>query len=233
MIRTLLTGTATVLAVVLVGPVAIAASLLVGGPGPLYALTFPVLRVLMWIAGIRIDVRGRERIDPGQAYVFMPNHTSNVDAPVVFLAVGRRVRFLAKAELFRMPILGSMMRVASFVPVHRQDRGRAIAAVDEAATALKEGWDFLVFPEGTRSRADGLLPFKKGPFVMALSAGVPVVPMVVRGARALQPKGGFHIRPGRVEVEMLDPIPTIGMTYDQRDALRDRVQDVIQKRLAE
>ena len=130
----------------------------------------------------------------------MANHGCNVDPPLLLFAIGRDIRALGKASLFHLPVLGWVLRTAGFVPVHRGDRERSFAAVDEAAAALARGYDFLVFGEGTRSRDGSLLPFKKGPFVMAIKAAVPVVPVAVSGTEALQPKGSFRIRRGNAAV---------------------------------
>ncbi|MFW6198221.1 MAG: lysophospholipid acyltransferase family protein [Acidobacteriota bacterium] len=225
MLRNLLVLPTLALLLSTVGPVALLAALALRSAGPVYATASPCVRLLVWLAGIEVRVRGREHVDPRRNYLFVANHQSNVDPPILFLSIGRRIKFLAKASLFRLPVLGRAMKVAEFVPVDRQDRERAIRAVDVAADALRRGHDFLVFAEGTRSPDGHLLPFKKGPFVMAIEAGVAVVPVVVRGTRAIQPKGAVALRPGIAEVTFLPPVPVDGLGYEDRTVLLERVRD--------
>lgn len=213
------------------GPPTLLVSWLSGSPAPLFAVGGLGVRLGLCLAGIRVEVVGRERLDPRATYVFMPNHRSNVDPPVIYRALGRRVRMLAKAELFRLPILGAALRLAGFVPVVRQDRERAIEAVEEAVEWIRRGRDFVVFPEGTRSPDGSLLPLKKGPFVMAIKAAVPVVPVVIEGTAELMPKGDWRIRPGRVEVEILEPVATAGLTVEDKESLRSRVAVMLREGL--
>lgn len=232
MLRTLLAGSWILLAIVVAGPLGLLASWLSGSPRPLFALALPAIRTTLRLAGVRVRVRGRERLTPGVAYVFAANHTSNADPPVLFVAIGRDVRVLGKAALFSIPLFGRILRRAGMIPVHRDDRERAIGAVDDAAAALRAGHDFLVFPEGTRSPDGRLQTLKKGPFVMAIKGVAPIVPVAVRGTRSIQPKGGVRIRPGEVLVEFLEPIPTAGLGLEDRDRLRDRVASALGAALA-
>ena len=181
------------------------------------------MRVLLRVAGTRLKVCGREALEHGQTYLFIANHQSNLDPPLLIAATGRHLRFLAKDSLFRLPIIGVVLRLGGFVSVRREDRSRAIQAVELAAAALRRGIDFAVFAEGTRSRHGGLLPFKKGPFVLAIRAGVPVVPVAIRGTSSLLTKGDVLIRPGLVRIDFLDPMTTVGLTYRERTVLRDQV----------
>lgn len=233
MLRTLLTGLAVVVAIVVAGPLGLLAAWISGSPRPLYALAFPSVRFVMRVAGVRLTVRGRDNLDPSTTYLFVANHVSNVDPPVLMVAIGRNIRALAKAEVFRLPVFGSVLRAADFPAVHRNDRERAMRAVDMAAAALREGHDFLVFAEGTRSPDGTVQAFKKGPFVMAIKAQVPVAPIVIRGTRAIQPKGSLRVRPGDVTAEFLPPVPTAGMEFDDRNALRRRVHEMMTAALAD
>ena len=215
----------------IVGPPALLVAWLIGSPRMLFRLAVAGARFGLWAAGVRIRVAGRERLDAGQNYLFMPNHTSNVDPPVVVAALRRDVRMIAKASLFRIPILGWVIRFAGFVPIVRDDRDAAIDAVDQAAQRLRRGLDFAVFPEGTRSRDGNLLPLKKGPFFMAQAGGVPIVPVRVRGSREVMKKGGCVIHPGAVDVEVCAPIALVGMAGDDetiRERLRSQVASVLQ-----
>jgi 1-acyl-sn-glycerol-3-phosphate acyltransferase len=223
-VRSLVAGLSVGLLVALLGPPGIVAALLSGSPRPIYGLARPAIGWFFALAGVRLEVSGRERLDPGTAYLFCGNHVSNADPPANFLAIGRDIRVLGKASLFRVPIFGRLLRIIGAVPVDRSDRKRAIASVDEAAAALRAGHDFLVFGEGTRSRDGSLLPLKKGPFVMAIKAQAPVAPMIIRGTREVWPRGSFRVRAGVIRVRFLEPVSTAGLTFEDREKLRRRVE---------
>jgi 1-acyl-sn-glycerol-3-phosphate acyltransferase len=224
LLRSLIAGLSVGLLILLLGPIGIVAALASGSARPIYAIASPAMRLFFAIAGVRLEVSGRDRLDPGRTYVFCSNHVSNADPPAAYLAIGRDIRALGKASLFHLPIFGRLLRIAGFVPVERGDREQAVAAVDQAAAALRQGFDFLVFGEGTRSRDGRLLPLKKGPFVMAIKAQVPVAPMTIRGTREVWPRGSLRVRSGRVRIEFLDPVETAGLGYDDREALRRGVE---------
>lgn len=219
-LRTALVGIFLIGYLLVVGPPALLLAWIFNAPTLLFRLAVPAARFGLWAAGVRIRVSGRERLDRRRNYLFMPNHCSNVDPPVVVAALRRDTRMMAKASLFRIPIFGAVMRLAGFVPVTREQRDAAITAVQQATERLRAGLDFVVFPEGTRSRDDKLLPLKKGPFFMAVDGGAPVVPVRVRGSRAVMPRGGKVIHPGEITVEVLEPIE-IPAGAEHGDAARD------------
>ena len=199
MIRTSAALISMAIAIVLVLPWLILWSAITGSSDLMYALSMKCVRLLASIVGIRVCVEGRENI-PAGACVFASNHVSNADPIALFPAVPRRLSVLAKKELFRIPILSFGMRQAKFIPVDRADRKSAIASVDTAVRYLKEGLSFVVFPEGTRSLDGRLRPFKKGAFLMAIEAGVPVVPVSLAGTQHLMQKGHWTVQPGDVTV---------------------------------
>jgi 1-acyl-sn-glycerol-3-phosphate acyltransferase len=188
----------------------------------LYALAMKIARTGMRLGGIRVKVLGSEHVDPTKTYLFMSNHTSNVDPPIVIPAIPMRTSVLAKKEVFRIPVLGYVMRLAKLVPVDRKNRDAAVDSMHRAAEVLQQGISMTVFPEGTRSFDGQLLPFKKGPFYLALEAGVPVVPMTIAGTHAIMPKRRLAIHPGIATVTIHPPIDP--KQFQDREALAEAVR---------
>jgi 1-acyl-sn-glycerol-3-phosphate acyltransferase len=207
-------------------------TLITGHVDPLYRVGVGGVMFVVRMVGVRVRVSGRERIPPG-ACLFMANHTSNADAPAVVGAIPRRVSILVKQSLFKIPVVGQAFRAVCFVPVDRSNREAAIGSVNRAAEYLKEGTSFLVYPEGSRSNDGRLQSFKKGAFVMAITAGVPIVPVACAGAHRVIRKKEWRIRPGEISVEFLGPVDASPYTMEQRDALAQRVHDAIAAALPE
>lgn len=199
----------------------------------MFALGHLGASMALGLAGIRFRVTGREHVPSDTAVVFCSNHESNIDPPVLFEALHPRLHILYKAELRRFPIMGTVFDVGGFVAVDRSDRERAMASISKGAESLRAGNSFLIFPEGTRSRSGHLLPFKKGGFIMAIEAQVPIVPVAISGGRAAMRKGSPIVRPVNVSVRIGQPIPTHGLTLEHRDALIHRVRHEVQKLLAD
>src|SRR5689334_17835355 len=191
--------------VLLVLPWFILWTLATRNPESMYWLSMRVLIAARRIAGIRVRAEGIENIPPGVC-VFAANHASNLDPVVFFPAIPRRVSVLIKEELMSIPILAAGMRAAHFVPVDRADRDAAAASVDLAVGYLRDGLSFAIFAEGTRSMDGRLRPFKKGVAVMAIQAGVPIVPVAIVGTQNLLRKGHRRIQPGSVIVRFCPAI---------------------------
>lgn len=181
----------------------------------------------VWLAGIRLDIRGRENLVPGRTYIFMSNHVSNLDPPIVIPALGARTSVLVKKELFRIPILGTAMRMASLVAVDRTNREAAISSMSRAADALRSGLHMTIFPEGTRSADGRLQQFKKGPFYLAEQSGVPVVPVSIAGTNYAWPKHRFAMKPGVVTLTFHKPVSLqdAGDRLSLMSAVRDAIND--------
>ncbi len=212
--------------VLILGPPLLLYMLLTGNSNPLYSAGKRGARMALWLAGVRLDVSGLEKIPRDRTVVFMANHQSNCDPPAL-LAVLPTVSIMAKKEFFRIPILNRAMLARGFIPVDRQRREAAIAAVDQAVRSLQAGHSFLVFPEGTRSRDGRLQPLKKGVFIMALKVGAPIVPVSVSGSNKVMPKGEFVIHPGRVRITVHAPADTEGHPLDDRELIMERVRQAL------
>jgi len=232
MLRAILLSLLCLLFVFILGTPLLIYALISGNTDPIYNVGVSCARFAMRLGGIRLDVRGWERVPQRQAVVFMANHESNIDPPAIFACLPP-VLVLAKKESFRIPILGPAMRRRGFIPVDRADRERAIEAVEQASRALRAGHSFVVFPEGTRSPDGRLQPLKKGGFIMALKAGAPIVPVSLSGGRRIMRKGDGAIHPGTIRVTFHEPIPTAGRSVEDRDEVIREVREALLSGLAD
>ncbi len=178
-------------------------------------------------AGVKIVVDMRASLVPGRPYVFMANHASSLDIWAAFVAIPRRVRMIAKKQLARIPLFGWAMWAGRFIFIDRQNGVAARRSIDEAGQRIQNGESVLIFPEGTRTRDGTLGPFKKGGFHLAVKAGVPIVPVALRGTRALMPRGSLLLRSGTITVVIGEPIFTQGLSDEERATLNDRVRGVV------
>jgi len=186
-------------------------------------------RVCMWgaltgvrLAGVRVQTIGLEKLDPKQPYIFMSNHASNIDPPLMLPLIPGRTSVMVKQELFRYPLLAKIMRIGELVPVDRGNREAGIAAVEAASAVVHRGINMTIYVEGRRSFDGKLLPFKKGPFYLAMECNVPVVPVTISGTHYVMPKRRFAIKPGKVEVIFHDPIPP--QNFGSRECLMEKVR---------
>ena len=178
---------------------------------------------VLWVTGIKVRVHGMENADSGEPHIFASNHCSWFDVPSL-AKVLPRYKFVAKAELFKVPIFGRAMRSVGMIEIQRDNRKAAFGAYDVAAERIRAGNSVVVFPEGTRGHAYPLRPFKKGPFVLAIAAGVPIVPIIVHGTIEVMPKGSLWVHPGTIDIHLLEPVSTTGVDYDHREALMQKVR---------
>ncbi len=191
---------------------------------PLYWAGVNGVMFFVRCVGVRVHVKGIERIPAGTC-IFAANHTSSADAPAVVWSIPRRIAILLKRSLFSYPIAGQAFRLAHFIPVDRFDRDSAIVSIDKATEAIRAGQSFLIYPEGTRSNDGRLQEIKKGTAVMAIKAGVPIVPIACSGAHRVMEKRKLNIYPGDIVVEFLAPIDASQYTFEQRDELTARLHD--------
>jgi 1-acyl-sn-glycerol-3-phosphate acyltransferase len=206
---------------------------LIGFPWTLLTSNVSLLyRMGMWgawtgvrLAGIKVQTVGLDKLDPARTYIFMSNHVSNVDPPILLPLIPRRTSVMVKKELFSYPILGRVMQFGSLVPVDRGNRESGIAAVRAAADVIRQGVNMTIYIEGHRSVDGKLLPFKKGPFYLAHECGVPVVPITILGSHYVMPKKRFAIKPGTVIVIFHDLIEP--KDFGSRDCLMANVRKAI------
>jgi 1-acyl-sn-glycerol-3-phosphate acyltransferase len=184
-------------------------------------------RRLLRLNGARLRVEGLERLEESGAYVFVANHASLVDIWALLAAVPQSVKFLAKRELLHWPLFGRVLRAAGHLPIDRADLRHAVAAYDEAAAKIRLGTSAAVFAEGTRTRTGDLLAFKRGPFVLAIRAGVPVVPVWIGGTFGMLPRGSLRFRPGEVVVRLGEPMPTAHLSHDDRERLAQEARGAV------
>lgn len=232
-LRTVATLVAVSLYVLIVGPPGILLAVVFGWTGLLYVLGHVGVRLGLLLSGISYTVSGRENLPVGRSAVFFSNHQSNIDPPLLFNALHPRTHILYKHEIDRIPILALAFRMGGFIPIDRRNKESAMRSIEAGAASIRAGHSFLIFPEGTRSKTDDLLPFKKGGFVMAISAGAPVVPVVIRGGRAAMQKGSPIIRPVAVDIRIGKPIETAGLQVEDRNTLIESVRAAIESLLQE
>ncbi len=213
--------------VILVTPL-ILLCMLAGLRDPLIAVGLWAMRVSRRVLGIKVEVSGLDRIAPRTACVFMPNHMSFLDGPLVMTLIPGAARVILKESILRIPIVGMGMRFVGFVPVDRKGTEGGKRSIARAAALMRErGYSFLVFPEGTRSRDGKLHAFRRGGFFLALGSGAPIVPVTIAGTFELMPKGQWFARRGSISVAFHRPVPVAGFTAETMAGLMERVREAI------
>jgi 1-acyl-sn-glycerol-3-phosphate acyltransferase len=193
----------------------------------LYRLARFYIRAAGWMSGVKVNLYGKDRIQPGVTYVFLSNHQGNFDGPVLFHAIPRDWKALIKKEMMRLPLLSIVMKQVQFVPIERLNPQKAHAGIDAGAELLKKGHSFIAFPEGTRSRDGRLGEFKKGVFIMAIRAQVPIIPVTILNSAKIQAPGEYSIRPGTITLIFHNPISTKDMGYQDRERLIELTRNAI------
>jgi len=178
-------------------------------------------------SGLRLRTSYAKALDSTRPVIYMANHQSLFDIPVLFVTLPGQARMLAKESLFRIPIFGWSIRLGGFISIDRQDRSRAKESFDAAVDRLRSGTSALIFPEGTRSRDGRLLPFQRGGLLLALKSGLPIVPVGIEGTLAVQPKSSFAIRPQTVDVRYGEPIEVDELGIRDRAELTERVRAAV------
>jgi 1-acyl-sn-glycerol-3-phosphate acyltransferase len=216
-----------VLLVILITPF-IVFCMLTGLRDPLIAIGQWAMRVSGRVLGIKVEVSGLDRFDPRTALIFMPNHISFIDGPLLEMLIPGAARVVLKKSIVGIPIVGLGMRFVGFVPVDRKGVEGGKRSIARAVRMVREkGYSFLIFPEGTRSRDGRLQAFRRGGFFLALESGAPIVPVTIRGTFELMPKGQKFARRGSVQVAFHDPIPVMGYTIGTMAGLMEKVREAI------
>ena len=175
---------------------------------------------ILFAAGVKITVSGMENIDPGGTYVFVGNHQSHFDVPIVFSLLPMTVRFFTKKELFRIPLFGSALSAVGMIKIDRSNHEKSVKSMNQAVETIRDrNVSVVIFPEGTRSPDGKLQPFKKGGFIVAIKGGVPIVPVSISGSQKILPKHSLRVNSGHVKVVFGNPIMTDRMSYRNRDEL--------------
>jgi 1-acyl-sn-glycerol-3-phosphate acyltransferase len=187
-----------------------------------------MMRVGRWVLGIDVEAEGLDRIERGIPYVFMANHISFLDGPLLMTVIDRPARVIVKRFVFRIPVLGLGMRFSGYVPLDKEGVGAGRRSIAMAARLIREkGYSFLVYPEGTRSWDGKMLPFRRGGFFLALETGTPIVPVTIAGTYELMPRGARSIRKGRVRIAFHEPVAVSGCAKETMPELMERVRAAI------
>ncbi len=184
-------------------------------------------RMLLWLASIRVEVVGKEHVLMDKPQIFMANHQSDIDILIVLAHIPGQFRWIAKKELFKIPIFGKAMKNAGYIEIDRQHHEKALKSLDEAAGKIREGKSVVTFPEGTRSKDGTIRPFKQGMFHLAIQAGVPIIPISIIGAHEIMPKRSLAVRPGKVTMIIDRPVEVKGYTIETRGKLIEQVRNNI------
>jgi 1-acyl-sn-glycerol-3-phosphate acyltransferase len=207
-------------------------AMITGDIMPLYRVGNRIARAGLWVAGVRVEIVGRERIPANTACIFMANHVSNLDPPVLIPMIPGRISSFLKRSLMSLPALGYAMKLAEFIPVDRGgNAASAKKSVSEAVLLLAKGIHITTFVEGTRSPDGRLLPFKKGPFYLAMESGAPCLPVSIYGTETMMAKGSMRIKPGTAHIVFHEPINTAD--YATREELSQAVREAINSGLPE
>ncbi|MFO0595972.1 MAG: lysophospholipid acyltransferase family protein [Myxococcaceae bacterium] len=188
--------------------------------------------VLLWAGGAKLEVIGAEKLEAGKPYIFISNHQSTIDIPALFIALPVNMRFVAKKILKYVPFLGWYMSLSKFVFIDRANHRDALKSLEAAGERIRGGISVVMFAEGTRSDDRRVLPFKKGPFALALKARVPVIPITIEGSGVLMPKNSWNIKPGPIKVMIGDPIDPAPYGDDRVGLIRTVRTRIIEQSVA-
>jgi len=227
MIRTLF----TIVTVIIITFIVSSLTIIFGIFGPyskiIYYLGKSWTNSILFLAGVKIKVHGLEKIDKSKSYIFIGNHQSHFDVLSVFSAIPLTVRFMAKKELFKIPVFGWALYASGTIQIDRSNRSKAIKSMNNALDRIRNGVSVVVFPEGTRSDDGKIHAFKKGGFVLAIKGENLIIPISISGSRFILRKNSNRIYPGEIKIVISDPINTKDFGYQKREKLSIYVRDII------
>ena len=200
--------------IALVAPLMILGTIITKNENIMYAPVRFFVRLGLALVGVRVEAKGLDLTDPNQTYIFTPNHQSFIEVPLLVTYLKHNFAYLAKKELFKYPIWKQGITLIGVVPIDRSNTQSAVESARLATEKLRNGKSYVIYPEGTRSRDGRLLPFKKGAFMMAIEAGVPIVPVSISGSTKIMPKGEIKIFPSTVYITVHEPISTAGYSRE-------------------
>jgi len=227
MIRTLIIAIFVLPVTVFFSSLTILISFMNKNSGLAYNCTKAWAKFVLIVSRIKVTVNGVYNLRPDRSYIYMSNHQSNFDIPVALAYFPFKFRWVAKAELFKIPIFGYAMHRIGHINIDRSNRRAAFKSLKKAAKNIREGIPVLIYPEGTRSKDGNIRPFKRGGFVLAIESGVPIVPVIIHGTWPIMPKDKIIIRPGNVTIEIKEPIETKNYTRKSKDDLLEKVRNII------
>ncbi len=184
-------------------------------------------RSILALSPIELTIKGLSNIDPDKSYIYMSNHQSNYDIPILLGHLPVQFRWLAKIELFRIPLFGYAMKRAGYICIDRSNQKSAFESLKKAAEIIRSGVSVMIFPEGTRTRDGKIGSFKKGGFVLAVESGVPILPIIIRGTYSVMSRNRLLIKPGKVTLEILRPVETSGFTKETKDQLMEKIRNIM------
>jgi 1-acyl-sn-glycerol-3-phosphate acyltransferase len=186
-------------------------------------------KILLLLCNTKVKVIGAENLLPWQPQILMANHQSDFDILISLAFIPVQFRWIAKKELFAIPVFGAAMRSAGYIEIDRSNREKAIHSIDEAALSIRRGKSIMTFPEGTRSRNREIKAFKQGPFHLAIKSGVPIIPVSIIGSGSIMPKRSLRIKPGQTKIVIGKPIEAIHFNPEKRQDLMEKVRNEIIK----
>jgi 1-acyl-sn-glycerol-3-phosphate acyltransferase len=186
-------------------------------------------KILLLICNTKVNVIGKENILCGKPQIFMANHQSDFDILIALACIPVQFRWLAKKELFSIPVFGAAMKSAGYIEIDRYNREKALQSIDEAALRIRRGKSIMTFPEGTRSRDGEIKDFKQGAFHLAIKSGAPIVPVSIIGSGRIMPKRSMKIKPSKVKLVIGEPIKVNSFDIEKRYELIEKVRNTIIK----
>ncbi|MGC8657977.1 MAG: lysophospholipid acyltransferase family protein [Desulfomonilaceae bacterium] len=229
--RIILTAIGLVIFTAILGPPIIIVALFNSSGGPAFRMMRWWAILLSFLMGLRFSVYGTENIRPGQSYIITPNHQGNADILALVVNLPLRFRWVIKRELLKIPVFGWALAGTGAIAIDRSDTQKAVSSLNKAKEKLSDGWSMLIYPEGTRTPDGNLLPFKKGPFMIAVQTGLPILPVTCNGAFEILPKKTIAFRPGRITLIVGEPIETEGLTENDVPWLMEQTRIAISKNL--